>query len=272
MSRLLGCPQCRAEFAFDDWARARSCPACGRQLTFFEASAAAPPAAPASGVPATLATAAPAAASPPSALAGGAWTWSERGGAAAAVAAPPVAAPPVAAPPAEAPVAVAAPGPVAAPLPGASLRVVAPVAVAAPGPVAAPLPGASLPVAAPVPFAVSGRSRLTIGGKPLQWSRAWTIVLAIWVAVAAGLIAVRVEMGPVTVMTPTEHAAVGAVRAIRLPTGAATETVLRYAATHDLTLEGHVAKIPPAARRCGTRSTALGSIGSTSTPSCRAPA
>jgi hypothetical protein len=96
-----------------------------------------------------------------------------------------------------------------------------------------------------LPLGVSSRRLLTIGDKPLEWSRGWTIVLAIWLVVAAGLIAVRVEMGPVTVMTPTEHAAVGAVRAIKLPTGAATETVLRYAATHDLTLEGHVAAIPP---------------------------
>ena len=53
-----------------------------------------------------------------------------------------------------------------------------------------------------------------------------------------------VEMGALTVMTPAKTAAITAVQQIRLPTGASTETVLRYAATHDLTLEGHVATIP----------------------------
>ena len=38
MARLLGCPHCRAEFTFDDWARATACPACGLRLSFFEAS------------------------------------------------------------------------------------------------------------------------------------------------------------------------------------------------------------------------------------------
>ncbi len=86
---------------------------------------------------------------------------------------------------------------------------------------------------------------MTIGDKPLQWSRGWAVVLAVWAVVAVGLVATRVAMGPVTVMTPAERAAVSAVQAIKLPTGAATETVLRYSATHDLTLEGHVAAIPP---------------------------
>ena len=66
----------------------------------------------------------------------------------------------------------------------------------------------------------------------------------IWAVVAVGLLATRVEMGALTVMTPAETAAITAVQQIRLPTGASTETVLRYAATHDLTLEGHVATIP----------------------------
>ncbi len=70
-------------------------------------------------------------------------------------------------------------------------------------------------------------------------------MLVIWAIVAVGLVATRVEMGHVTVMTPAETAAIAAVRQIKLPTGASTEAVLRYAATHDLTLEGHVATIPP---------------------------
>ena len=84
----------------------------------------------------------------------------------------------------------------------------------------------------------------TIGGKALEWSRGWTVVVVIWAIVAVGLVATRVEMGSLTVMTPAETAAIAAVQAVKLPTGASTETVLRYSATHDLTLEGHVATIP----------------------------
>jgi hypothetical protein len=238
VSRPLGCPHCRAEFSFDDWARARSCPSCRRRLSFFEASAAAPPAAPgAAAPPAAAGEATPVSggpdgaadvAAPQAARVDDAWTWSDAGGAMTAVAAPPL-------PAAAAPTAETAP-PAAPPLPATVAPVAAPVA---------PLPGASLPVVAPASIGVAQRRLWTIGDKPLQWSRGWTIVLAIWVIVAVGLIATRVEMGAVTVMTPAEHAAVSAVQAIKLPTGAATENVLRYSATHHLTLEGHVAAIPP---------------------------
>ena len=141
--------------------------------------------------------------------------------------------------------------PVAPPLPvtAAPIGETAPLAATAPvdqaAAPAAPLPGASLPVVAPAAIGVTQRRVWAIGDKPLQWSRGWTIVLAIWVAVAAGLVATRVEMGSVAVMTPAERAAVSAVQAVKLPTGATTETVLRYSATHHLTLEGHVAAIPP---------------------------
>ena len=162
MARLLSCPLCRAEFSFDDWAKATSCPACGRRLSFFEASGQAAPAG-----------AAPAQPFPP-------------------------------------PLATAMPAP--------------PLATAMPAP---------------------PRSHVyTIGGKALEWSSGWTVVVVIWAIVAVGLVATRVEMGPLTVMTPAERAAIVAVQHVRLPTGASTEAVLRYSATHDLTLEGHVATIP----------------------------
>jgi hypothetical protein len=163
-------------------------------------------------------------AAPEAGPAGDAWTWSD-GGATTAVAAPPL---PV----------------TAAPIDETALRATtAPVDPAAAP--AAPLPGASLPVVAPAAIRVTQRRVWAVGDKPLQWSRGWTIVLAIWVAVAVGLVATRVEMGSVAVMTPAERAAVSAVQAVKLPTGATTETVLRYSATHHLTLEGHVAAIPP---------------------------
>ena len=237
MSRSLGCPHCRAEFSFDDWARARSCPSCRRSLSFFEASAAAPPASPGETPPPVAAPEAGlvGVAAPEAGPAGDAWTWSD--GSSTAVAAPPL------------PVAPALP--VAPPLPvtAAPIGETAPLAATAPvdqaAAPAAPLPGASLPVVAPAAIGVTQRRVWAIGDKPLQWSRGWTIVLAIWVAVAAGLVATRVEMGSVAVMTPAERAAVSAVQAVKLPTGATTETVLRYSATHHLTLEGHVAAIPP---------------------------
>ncbi len=115
-------------------------------------------------------------------------------------------------------------------------------AVAAP-PIAAPAPIAAPP--APVAFRVAARPHVyTIGGKALQWSTGWTVVLVIWTIVAVGLAATRVDMGRLTVMTPAESAAIAAVRKIKLPSGASTEAVLRYSATHKLTLEGHVATIP----------------------------
>jgi hypothetical protein len=186
MARLLSCPLCRAEFSFDDWAKATSCPACGRRLSFFEASGQAAPAG-------------------------------------AAVAAAP-------AQPFSPPLATAMPAP---PQPSAP----PPAVAAAP---AQPFPP-PLATAMPAP----PRSHVyTIGGKALEWSSGWTVVVVIWAIVAVGLVATRVEMGPLTVMTPAERAAIVAVQHVRLPTGASTEAVLRYSATHDLTLEGHVATIP----------------------------
>ncbi len=266
MSRPLGCPHCRAEFSFDDWARARACPSCRRRLSFFEASEAAPPvrreATAAVGHEAALAPGTPDGAADVAALeaapAGDDWTWGDGGGLTTDVVAPLVPATSLvpAAPLVPAVPLTAAP-PAAPPLTGASLMPAAPLTAApiveaalpattapATSPVA-PLPGASLPVVAPASIGVVQRRVLTIGDKPLQWSRGWAIVLVIWAVVAVGLVATRVAMGPVAVMTPAERAAVSAVQAIKLPTGAATETVLRYSATHDLTLEGHVAAIPP---------------------------
>src|ERR1035437_5913699 len=38
MARLLSCPHCHAEFGFEDWAKAASCPTCGQRVIFFEAN------------------------------------------------------------------------------------------------------------------------------------------------------------------------------------------------------------------------------------------
>jgi len=43
MARLLSCPHCHAEFAFEEWAKAASCPKCGQRVSFFEANGGAAP-------------------------------------------------------------------------------------------------------------------------------------------------------------------------------------------------------------------------------------
>jgi hypothetical protein len=265
VARLLSCPHCRAEFAFEDWARAAACPACGQRLSFFEASAqAAPPDAgrdpaqpagevwdplpevrPAPGVapagePASSSEIAQTQSAGESATPAELWTWS------APADAPPFADDtlPVAGdtlPVAGDTLPVAGDAPPAAG--GASVPVpprIADVTPATPAgsSAAAPL---SYPVAAPPP----GGHIYTMGGKALQWSRGWTVLVVVWAIVAVALVATRVDMGRLTVMTPGESAAIAAVRQIRQPTGASTETVLRYAATHDLNLEGHIVRIKP---------------------------
>jgi DNA-directed RNA polymerase subunit RPC12/RpoP len=237
MARLLSCPQCRAEFAFDEWARGASCPACGRRLSFLElgrvdrqtAAAAAPDP-----------VAAPASAVGPDTAVGP--------GAAAAPDAAPAATPAMPAmPPASR---AARPADTVVFDPPAPAEVapatVVPLAPAQDAPVftaAGAAPGATW--SAPLGRSAAERRRYSVGGKPLRWTAGWTVVAVIWAIAAVAMVVVRVSMGPITVMTPAETAAIDAVRQVRLPTGATTETVLRYAATHDLTLEGHVATIPP---------------------------
>ena len=210
MARLLSCPHCRAQFSFDDWARGTSCPACAKPLSFFEASSQAAPVVPAS----------------PAAAPADQWTWTAPDDAGVVAAAPPAAAALPAA------VLLAAEPPIAAPLAADEPSTALPAAVVF---------GPSATFAGDAPR----RHAYTIGGKALEWSAAWTVIVVIWALVAVGLVATRVEMGDITVMTPAETAAIAAVRQIKLPTGASTEAVLRYAATHDLNIEGHVAKISP---------------------------
>ena len=60
-------------------------------------------------------------------------------------------------------------------------------------------------------------------------------MLVIWAIVAVGLVATRVEMGRLTVMTPAESAAIAAVQKIKLPGGASTEAgaaLLGHAQAH----------------------------------------
>ena len=141
-----------------------------------------------------------------------------------------------------------------------------------------PCPAASA-VAAPPPVDAVLRPRTAaarrIGGRGTMPSAArlssgtgWTVVVVVWALVAVGLVATRVEMGDThrddarARPRPSPRCS-----QIRLPTGASTEAVLRYAATHDLNSRA-TSPISRAARRCGMRSTGPGSTASTST---RAP-
>lgn len=48
----------------------------------------------------------------------------------------------------------------------------------------------------------------TFFGKPLAWSRGWTIVLVVWLLAAAGLTVIRLEMGHLTALDGRERAAI----------------------------------------------------------------
>jgi hypothetical protein len=261
MARLLSCPHCHAEFGFEEWAKAASCPTCGQRVSFFEANGRA---APQSAAPAP----AEAAFSPVSRTPAGSGAWDPLPDLAPAVN--------VVAADRPAPSAGAANGagdsstangagedgkqgaaldgwtwsgpegvPAAADDGTPSSAAFLPPTDAASPDAQPPSAAATRPASIPVASSSSRRHVYTIGGKALEWSPAWTVVLVIWAIVAVGLVATRVDMGRLTVMTPGETAAIAAVKQIKLPSGEPTETVLRYSATHDLNLEGHVVQIKP---------------------------
>ncbi|HMK92972.1 MAG TPA: hypothetical protein VK576_08235 [Thermoleophilia bacterium] len=109
--------------------------------------------------------------------------------------------------------------------------------------VAPALAGAPLVTTGATPYATVGAARTaryTLFGKPLMWTRAWTIVVLVWLMAAAALGVARVSMGHMAVLTPSELAAVKLVQAQKLPTGVASEAVLQYLATHDPSLTGQL--------------------------------
>jgi hypothetical protein len=59
----------------------------------------------------------------------------------------------------------------------------------------------------------------TFLGKPLGWTRGWTVVVLVWAVAAALLVAARVEVGHVTALSAREAAAIGAVEASKVPAG-----------------------------------------------------
>jgi hypothetical protein len=86
----------------------------------------------------------------------------------------------------------------------------------------------------------SGGAVRTAFGKPLVWTSGWTVVVAIWALVAVFLVVVRVEMGHLEVLSPTEKAAVAAVEAARLPDGTTYGDALVYQANNKLSATGAV--------------------------------
>lgn len=72
----------------------------------------------------------------------------------------------------------------------------------------------------------------SVGGKPLVWTRAWTVVVTIWVVCAVLLTVARVNMGRLTVTTPVEKAAIAAVENAKMPgSGFTYGEVLRFLPT-----------------------------------------
>jgi hypothetical protein len=95
------------------------------------------------------------------------------------------------------------------------------------GPVAAeavrqsPAPPEARPAVAPVSAALPAPPPLerTFFGKPLHWSKGWTVVVVVWALVAVSLAVVRTEMGHLTALSPRERGAISQVQRGRLQPG-----------------------------------------------------
>jgi len=195
MARTLTCPHCQAEFTFEDWSKAASCPSCGRRVSFFAAS----------GMP-------------------------EPEGAGAADGAPAPSGSPATVP--TDPGTPVPPGS-SAPVPPASAG-----AIAAASGAAAPATAAPLPAAAATPPAPIIR---TLFGKPLGWTRGWTVVVVVVAVAIAFLVTARVELRRSGALAGPDESAIAAVKQAKLPDGTPTGDVLAFQAGHDISaLQGVV--------------------------------
>jgi DNA-directed RNA polymerase subunit RPC12/RpoP len=86
-----------------------------------------------------------------------------------------------------------------------------------PAPASSPAAPAVAPVSAPLPSAPP--TERTFFGKPLRWTRGWSIVVVVWVLAAVALAVVRVEMGQLTVLSPRERDAISHVERGHLQLG-----------------------------------------------------
>lgn len=66
--------------------------------------------------------------------------------------------------------------------------------------------------------ATAGR---TVFGKPLGWSRGWTVVVTVWAVAAVLLVTARVDVGHVTALSAREAAAIDAVEGATVDSGVA---------------------------------------------------
>lgn len=62
------------------------------------------------------------------------------------------------------------------------------------------------------------REPLSVLGKPLVWTAGWTVVLLVWLLAAGGLLAVRLDMGDLGVLSSREQRAISAVEQAELKT------------------------------------------------------
>jgi len=113
--------------------------------------------------------------------------------------------------------------------PGAEAAVVppSPAGPARPAPLPADVVPAPPAAVAPAPREGNADASRYFFGKPLGWTRAWTVVLLVWVAAASGLLVARVEAGRSAVFTPRERGAIAAVQATPLETGMTYGDALR---------------------------------------------
>jgi len=80
------------------------------------------------------------------------------------------------------------------------------------------------------------RGTRTVFGKPLGWTRGWTVVAVVWALAAGLLIGARIDVGHVTALSAREAAAIEAVDAKEVTPGLTSAEALqlvlrRYAAT-----------------------------------------
>ena len=85
--------------------------------------------------------------------------------------------------------------------------------------------------AVPVPPGAHPAGTKTFFGKPLGWTRGWTMIVVIWLVVAAGLTAIRLEMGHLTALNNREAAAITAVERGQLEPGVSYGHALDLLAT-----------------------------------------
>jgi len=80
-----------------------------------------------------------------------------------------------------------------------------------------PAPPAVAPVSVPLP--APPPLERTFFGKPLRWTKGWTVVVVVWALVAVSLAVVRLEMGHLTVLSARERGAIAQVERGHLQPG-----------------------------------------------------